>query len=127
MAFARVYTGEDGRSHIEDLDMLPADLPDYERLMLIAATSICFKKLPDGYFLDLHPSVVRRFQIYMSGGQYEVGVGDGTSRWFGPGDAVLFEDVTGQGHTSRCKGGLVAVDVALPNASFGANILQISP
>ena len=55
MAFARVYTGEDGRSHIEDLDMLPADLPDYERLMLIAATSICFKKTPRWIFFRSSP------------------------------------------------------------------------
>ena len=28
-----------------------------------------------------------------------------TTRRFGPGDAVLFEDLTGQGHTSRSVGG----------------------
>ena len=128
MAFVRVYTGDDGQSHIEDLDLLPADLPYYERLVLIAASSISFKTIPDGYFLDFHDSGVRCFQIYMSGGQYEVGLGDGTSRWFGPGDAVLFEDVTGQGHTSRVKGDLIAVDVVLPNAGFGGHkVLHISP
>ena len=35
----------------------------------------------------------------------EVGIGDGTTRGFGAGDAVLFEDLTGQGHTSRSVGG----------------------
>ena len=39
------------------------------------------------------------------GGQMEVVIGDGTTRRFGPGDAVLFEDLTGQGHTSRSVGG----------------------
>ena len=127
MAFVRVYTGDDGQSHLEDLDLLPADLPDFEKLMLFAATNISFKRLPDGYFLDFHASHVRLFQVYMSGGQYEVGVGDGTSRWLGPGDVLLFEDVTGQGHTSRCKGDLVAADIALPSVSFGSNLLQIRP
>ena len=121
MAIVRVYTGDDGRSHIEDLDLLPGHLPYYEKLMLIAATSISFKKLPDGYFSDFHISPLRCFQIYMSGGQYEVGLGDGTGRWFGPGDAVLFEDGTGQGHTSRCKGEVVAVDVALPYPRVGGH------
>ena len=111
MAIVRVYTGDDGRSHIEDLDLLPAHLPYYEKLMLIAATSISFKKLPDGYFSDFHISPLRCFQIYMSGGQYEVGLGD----------AVLFEDGTGQGHTSRCKGDVVAVDVALPYPRVGGH------
>ena len=54
MAFVRVYTGDDGQSHLEDLDLLPADLPDFEKLMLFAATNISFKRLPDGYFLDFH-------------------------------------------------------------------------
>ena len=128
MAFVRVYTGDDGQAHIEDLDLLPEHLPDYQRLMLIAASAIAFKKLPDGYFMDFHDSGVRCFQVYMSGGKYEVGLGDGTSRWFGPGDAVLFEDVTGQGHTSRVKGDLIAVDVILPYAGIsGHKEFQISP
>ena len=29
------------------------------------------------------------------------GLGDGTTRRFGPGDARLVEDTTGQGHTTR--------------------------
>lgn len=35
----------------------------------------------------------------------EVVIGDGTSRRFGPGDAVLFGDLAGQGHTRRSVGG----------------------
>ena len=35
----------------------------------------------------------------------EVVIGDGTTQRFGPGDAVLFEDLTGQGHTSGASGG----------------------
>ena len=128
MAFVRVYTGDDGQSHMQDMDLLPASLPYYDRLMLIAASSIAFKTIPDGYFYDFHISGVRCFQVYMSGGQYEIGLGDGTTRWVGPGDAVLFEDCTGQGHTSRVKGDLIAVDVALPGAyMFGHNLIQISP
>jgi hypothetical protein len=42
---------------------------------------------------------------FLSGGHMEVVTGDGTTRRFGPGDVVLFEDLTGQGHTSRSVGG----------------------
>jgi len=77
MAFVRCYTGTDGQSHFEDLDLLP---PDMERSIGQAAS-------------------------FLSGGQMEVVIGDGTTRRFGPGDAVLFEDLTGQGHTSRSFGG----------------------
>jgi hypothetical protein len=34
----------------------------------------------------------------------KIGIGDGTTRRFGPGDAVLADDLTGQGHTTRSLG-----------------------
>ena len=74
MAFARCYTGTDGQSHFEELDLLP---PDMERSIEQAASSVTFTRSPNGRF----------------------------TRRFGPGDAVLFEDLTGQGHTSRSVGG----------------------
>src|SRR5262245_17472335 len=102
MAFVRCYTGTDGQSHFEDLDLLP---PDMERSIEQAASSITFTRSPNGRFSDWHNAPRRRYAIFLSGGQMEVGIGDGTTRRFGPGDAVLFEDLTGQGHTSRIVGG----------------------
>ena len=60
---------------------------------------------PNGRFSDWHNAPRRQYAIFLSGGQMEVVIGDGTTRRFGPGDAVLFEDLTGQGHTSRSVGG----------------------
>lgn len=102
MAFFRVYTSDDGQSHFEDLDLLPSDV---ERSEAQATTNVTFARSPDGYFHDFHNAPRRQYAIFMSGGQMEVGIGDGTVRSFGPGDAVLFEDMTGQGHTSRTVGG----------------------
>ena len=102
MAFVRCYTGTDGQSHFEDLDLLP---PDMERSSGQAASSITFTRSPNGRFSDWHNAPRRQYAIFLSGGQVEVAIGDGTTRWFGPGDAVLFEDLTGQGHTSRSVGG----------------------
>ena len=102
MAFVRVYTGDDGQSHFEDLDLLPSDV---ERSAAQGTSQITFARSPDGYFHDYHNAPRRQYAIFMSGGQMEVGLGDGTVRSFGPGDAVLFEDLTGQGHTSRTVGG----------------------
>ena len=34
----------------------------------------------------------------------EIGIGDGTTRRFGPGDVVLADDMTGKGHTTRSLG-----------------------
>ena len=102
MAFVRVYTGEGGQSHFEDLDLLP---PNLERSVAQATTNVSFGRSPNGNFHDYHNAPRRQYAIFMSGGQMEVGIGDGTVRSFGPGDAVLFEDLTGQGHTSRSVGG----------------------
>src|SRR6516164_2522997 len=102
MAFVRCYTGADGQSHFEDRDLLP---PDMERSIEQAASSITFTRSPNGRFSDWHNAPRRQYAIFLSGGQMEVVIGDGTTRRFGPGDAVLFEDLTGQGHTSRSVGG----------------------
>src|SRR6201998_3169370 len=102
MAFVRCYTGTDGQSHFEDLDLLP---PDMERSIEQAASSITFTRSPNGRFSDWHNAPRRQYAIFLSGGQIEVVIGDGTTRRFGPGDTVLFEDLMGQGHTSRSVGG----------------------
>ena len=102
MSLVRVYTGDDGQSHFEDLDLLPSGV---ERSVAQATTTHTFARSANGYFHDFHNAPSRRYAIFMSGGQMEVGVGDGTVRRFGPGDAVLFEDLTGQGHTARTVGG----------------------
>src|SRR5262245_4965513 len=93
MAFVRCYTGTDGQSHFEDLDLLP---PDMERSIEPAA-SITFTRSPNGRFSDWHNAPRRQYAIFLSGGQMEVVIGDGTTRRFGPGDAVLSK-------TSRDKG-----------------------
>jgi len=102
MAFVRCYTGADGQSHFDDLDLLKADM---ERSIEQTASSTTFTRSTDGRFSDWHNAPRRQYAIFLSGGQMEVVIGDGTTRRFGPGDAVLFEDVTGQGHTSRSVGG----------------------
>src|SRR5882757_274771 len=88
MAFVRCYTGTDGQSHFEDQDLLP---PDLERSIEQAASSITFTRSANGRFSDWHNAPRRQYAIFLSGGQMEVVTGDGTTRRFGPGDAVLFE------------------------------------
>ena len=45
----------------------------------------------------------RQYSISLSG-QAEIEVGDGTIARVGPGDVVLAEDLTGQGHITRVVG-----------------------
>jgi hypothetical protein len=51
MAFVRCYTGTDGQSHFEDLNLLP---PDIERSIEQATSSITFTRSPNGRFSDWH-------------------------------------------------------------------------
>ena len=79
MVFARCYTGTDGQSHFEDLDLLP---PDMEKSIEQAASSITFTRSPNGRFSDWHNAPRRQYAIFLSGGQMEVVIGDGTTRRF---------------------------------------------
>jgi quercetin dioxygenase-like cupin family protein len=96
MALYRLYTGGDGQSHIDDLDLES----NVGLRSPMAAKSITFTTWPVGHFIDWHPAPRRQYVITLSG-QIEIGLGDGTARRFGPGDARLVEDTTGKGHTSR--------------------------
>ena len=95
MGTYRLYTGEDGQSHIESIDLAEASAWSQG----IEATKISFQVQPTGNYLDWHPAPRRQFVIILSG-RLEIGLGDGSKHVFGPGDAWLVEDTTGQGHTT---------------------------
>lgn len=92
----RLYTGSDGQSHIEAIDI--EQKADW--LKGLPASQISFRVWPKGQFIDWHPAPRRQFVIILSG-QLEIGCGDGSKQVFGPGDARLVEDTTGKGHTTR--------------------------
>jgi hypothetical protein len=46
----------------------------------------------------------------------EIGLGDGSKHVFGPGDARLVEDTTGQGHTTAVHGNKPCVTATVPLA-----------
>jgi hypothetical protein len=107
----RVYTGGDGQSHIEPIDI--EKKADW--LKGLPTTQISFRVWPKGEFLDWHPAPRRQFVIILSG-QLEIGCGDGTKQVFGPGDARLVEDTTGKGHTTRVIGAEPCLTATIPLA-----------
>ena len=108
----RLYTGTDGQSHVEKIEW--KNLPDWTKGM--PTTQISFSEWPVGRTLDWHPAPRRQFVIILSG-QLEIGLGDGTSHIFGPGDARLVEDTTGKGHTTRTHGNVPCVTATVPLAA----------
>ena len=112
MATFRLYTGSDGQSHIESIDL--AKTTDWTSPRDV--TTITFREDPVGRFMDWHPAPRRQFVIIVSG-QLEIGLGDGSKHVFGPGDARLVEDITGQGHTTGVYGNEPCVTATIPLAN----------
>jgi hypothetical protein len=104
----RVYSGQDGRSHLAEVPMDMKPFVDVEGahgegMPMQAATGITFRVSPPGYLLNWHCAPRRQYSISLSGAT-EIEVGDGTVARVGPGDVVLAEDLTGQGHITRVVG-----------------------
>ncbi len=108
----RIFTGDDGQSHFEELD-LPTET--VQRIPTKPGEDLVFRKSAEDSFSDWHhPS--RRQYLFVIDGRMEVSVGDGTSRQFQVGDVLLAEDLTGQGHVTKSIGGsYTSVSVGLPD------------
>ena len=78
MGTFRLYTGADGQSHFEPIDL--GKHPDWVKGL--ATTQIAFREDPVGRFIDWHPAPRRQFVIILSG-QLEIGFSDGTKQIFG--------------------------------------------
>ena len=112
MGTFRLYTGDDGQSHIEAIDL--DQTPDWKSGQDV--TRISFSEAAAGRFSDWHVAPRRQFVIILSG-QLEIGLGDGSKHVFGPGDARLVEDITGQGHTTATYGDQPCVTCTVPLAN----------
>jgi hypothetical protein len=104
----RVYSGADGKSRVEELPLAMKPFTDTEGAYgeagpTQACASITFRVSPPGYVLNWHCAPRRQYSISLSGSA-EIEVGDGTVARVGPGDVVLAEDLTGQGHITRVVG-----------------------
>ena len=99
MAFHRLYTGSDGHSHIEELDLSAQP----ELTTLHETNDIEYRSAEPGRFSDWHNAPRRQYVITLSG-EGEVGLRDGTTHRIRPGDVNLAEDLTGDGHTTRVIG-----------------------
>ncbi|MCA9843326.1 MAG: hypothetical protein KC491_01615 [Dehalococcoidia bacterium] len=100
MRVVRIFTGDDNESHFEELDV-PLGASRYGSLSQpVAADSVIFRETPADGLLDYHPAPRRQFVVTLAG-IVEVECGDGTKQRFGPGEIMLADDTTGQGHITR--------------------------
>ncbi|MDG2276435.1 MAG: hypothetical protein P8L31_00630, partial [Pseudomonadales bacterium] len=105
MQITRIYTGDDGRSHFEDVDIELEDLGTRGQISEPwPASSVMFRTVEGDYHLDFHTAPRRQLVVNLVG-RVDIEIGDGTVRRMGAGSILLAEDTTGQGHISRAVAG----------------------
>lgn len=101
MKATRLYTGPDGASHFEEIDIPLKSAGDIGSLSeLVPVTGIIFRETDGDYDYSWHNAPCRQF-VLMLEGSVEIEVSDGNKRVFHSGDILLAEDTTGRGHISR--------------------------
>ena len=99
----RLYTGADGQSHAELVEVAwrPAALrADLNESAPVKVTGAQFLRWPRGFVWEGHPASKRQYVVIVSG-RGQVDVVGGKPVQLEPGRSLLAEDVTGKGHTTR--------------------------
>lgn len=111
MKATRLYTGTDGRSHFQDIDIpLKTTAISEMQSEIVEATGIIFRETTSLFDQDFHNAPRRQYVITLAG-RAEIETGDGTKRRFGPGDIMLAEDTSGQGHITRGVGDQTRISI----------------
>ena len=108
ISYDRVYADSNGTSHFGKGQLTV--IPDGHELhkkstgrdYLLNLDGGKFYFVPANEYADFH-SAPQRELVFVIKGSAEIVVSDGEAREFGPGDIVMIEDMTGQGHSSRTK------------------------
>jgi hypothetical protein len=115
MKLARIYSGDDGESHFEDIELAMDETQRRATSPWVTAKTTAFGVSEALEPQDWHHAPRRQLVAVLSGG-LEIRCGDGSTRRFGVGDAFLADDLTGRGHhTSDTSGPLRLLYVELPD------------
>lgn len=116
MQITRLYSGTDGESHFEEIEVPFESRGDYGLFTLPEpAKSVFFREIPPGWVYTWHNVVCREYVVTIDG-EAEVEVGSGEKRLLRRGDVLLAEDLVGRGHRTSVRGKKVwrQVFVTLP-------------
>ena len=109
ITMTRIYTGADGLSHADEVEMKLTDTGISE----MKATSVQFSRRPPGPASDWHVGPRRQFVITLNG-RAELEVAGGKKVAIGPGHINLIEDTTGKGHITHNLGPDDRIVVTIP-------------
>ncbi|MSQ41122.1 MAG: hypothetical protein EXR55_05635 [Dehalococcoidia bacterium] len=114
MAVVRLYSGPDGQSHLQEVPeaFSAPGTPDADALQ--PAKGIIFRRSVGAAATasEWHTAPRRQYVISLQGA-FEIEVADGSKRRFNPGDVLLAEDTSGQGHLTRSFGDRLTVFIPL--------------
>src|SRR5258705_13945668 len=117
MKIIRLFTGNDQKSHFEEIEMKFTGNQPMLSTDTRAATSAVFRCAPAGLFLRGHPAPRPQFLVTLSG-SWEIEASKGGKRVFKTGDCMLADDTTGEDHTSPVVGREPPVFLAGPLAGY---------
>jgi len=103
MKITRVFTGADGQSHFDvvEVDIDPGNR--WTNTSGISAEPLYFRSYaPPGADSDFvhHPAHAKQFMVMISG-EKEIEVGHGIRQRFSLGEVLFMDDTTGAGHITR--------------------------
>jgi len=107
--YVRIVSDEAGRTRFVDsgADLAPGDFappaPPLDLSAVDPTDGVRFIGAAAGWDSPPHPAPRRQWVVTLHG-TVEAATGDGESRRFGPGAAVLLEDTHGEGHRTRVIG-----------------------
>jgi len=111
MQIVRVFSGDDGESHFEDVS--PEELQTIVGRLGEGEIQLNERDAPS--FSDYHTAPRRQYVLHLLGtAEYETL--DGTKKQLYPGDVLVAEDLTGHGHIARGLGEGQRFILAIPLA-----------
>ena len=111
MQIVRVYSGDDGESHFEDVT--PEEMVAIAKRLGEGDIQLMSRQAPS--FSDYHTAPRRQYVLHLLGtAEYETA--DGTKRQMLPGDVLVAEDLSGHGHIARGLGDGQRYLLAIPLA-----------
>lgn len=113
MKYTRLYSGDDGQSHFEELSMELIDAPIGKIAQSFDVSNAIFGYIDDISEVSWHNPPCRQYIIMLKGAM-EIEVGSGVSKLFNEGDILLAEDTVGQGHITRAVSDGSRYYLALP-------------
>ena len=111
----RLYTGPDGQTHVEEIEVKLTGNPLNEVSEMLKVTGAEINRAPAGRVNDWHHAPRRQYVITLSG-RGEIEISGGKKISLEPGHIELAEDLTGKGHITRVVGSEDRVTIQLPLA-----------